>query len=104
MAKPGAFFQGYVRNGFFAEVVARSRFASGRAAHEAFANSQISESLDEARTFDGENQRNWALTYRDGGRGLGIEVDLMRWRIQRRWADGETLGFPMLSCANRDAG
>ncbi len=97
LAKPGAFFQGYVRNGFFAEVVARSRYVSGRAAHEAFANSQISEALDEARAFDGENQRNWALSYSDGKRELGIEVDLMRWQVQRRWADGESLDFPMLA-------
>lgn len=97
LAKPGAFFQGVVRNGFFAEVVARSRYASGRAAHEAFANAQINEALDEARTFDGENQRNWAVSYRDGQCELGIEVDLMRWRIQRRWSDGRTLGFPMLA-------
>lgn len=97
LANPGAFFQGYVRNGFYAEVAARSKYASGRAAHDAFAGGQLREALDEARTFDGENQRNWSLSYRDGQRGLGIEVDLMRWRIQRRWADGETLGFPMLA-------
>ena len=97
LAKPGAFFQGVVRNGFFAEVVARSRYASGRAAHDAFAGGQLREALDEARTFDGENQRNWAVSYRHGGRELGIEVDLMRWRVQRRWVDGETLGFPMLA-------
>jgi len=97
LAKPGAFFQGVVRNGFFAEVVAKSRYASGRAAHDAFARSRISEALDEARTFDGENQRNWALSYSDGKHELGIEVDLMRWQVQRRWADGETLDFPMLA-------
>ena len=97
LANPGAFFQGYVRNGFYAEVVARHQYASGRAAHDAFANAQITETLEDALTFDGDNQRNWSLSYSDGARNLGIEIDLMRWRIQRRWVDGDTLGFPMLA-------
>ena len=96
LANPGAFFQGYVRSGFYAEVVSRRQFSSGRAVHDAFAGGRIKETLDEARTFDGEVQRNWNSQYSGDGRALGIEVDLMRWRIQRRWADGETLGFPML--------
>ena len=96
LANPGAFFQGYVRNGFYAEVVARKSYASGRAAHEAKADGRILEALDDARTFDGENQRNWRVSFSDGERALGIEVDLMRWRIQRRWAEGQDLGFPML--------
>jgi len=97
LANPGAFFQGYVRNGFYAEVVARSQYASGREAYDAFADGQILEELDEARTFDGDNQRNWRLSYSSGEHSLGIDVDLMRWQIQRRWAEGENLGFPMLA-------
>ena len=97
LANPGAFFQGCVRNGFYAEVVARAQFDSGRALHEACADGKLREALDAARTFDGENQRNWTVSYSDGERNLGIEVDLMRWRIQRRWVDGAALGFPMLA-------
>ncbi len=97
LANPGAFFQGYVRNGFYAEVVARSQYANGRELYDAFADGQILEVLDESRTFDGDNQRNWRVSYSDDEGVLGIEVDLMRWRIQRRWAGREDLGFPMLA-------
>ena len=97
LANPGSFFQGYVRNGFYVEVVARSQYSSGKAVFEALATGQIHEELDEARTFDGANPRNWSVSYSDDDHSLGIEVDLMRWQTQRRWADGENLDFPMLS-------
>lgn len=97
LANPGAFFQGYVHNGFYTEVVSRRQYENGGAVHEAFAAGRITEALDDPRTFDGENQRNWRVSYSDGEDALGIEVDLMRWRIQRRWANGETLGLPMLA-------
>ena len=96
LANPGAFFQGYVRNGFYVEVVERSHYASGKAVFEALASGRILEDLDEVRTFDGANSRTWSVAYSRHDHTLGIEVDLMRWRIQRRWADGEDLGFPML--------
>lgn len=97
LGNPGAFFQGCVHNGFYVEVAARSQFASGRAAYDAHLSGTLRQELDDARAFDGENQRKWTLSYNRDGRALGIEVDLMRWEILRRWADGEDLGFPMLS-------
>ena len=99
LGNPGAFFQGVVHNGFYAEVVAKSQYASGRAVYEAHVGGAMREELDDARTFDGENQRKWSISYSRDERSLGIEIDLMRWRILRRWADGEALGFPMLSSA-----
>ena len=96
LANPGAFFQGYVRNGFYVEVVERSRY-SARDLFEAFVGGQITEELDEARTFDDVNSRQWKVAYSREDGALGIEVDLMRWQIRRRWADGVELGFPMLS-------
>ena len=100
LANPGAFFQGYVRNGFFVEVLGRDQYESGRELYERFSSSQIVEELDEAHTFDGENSRAWSLSYSDGVSSLGIAVDLMRWDILRRWADGEDLGYPMLAAPN----
>ncbi len=97
LAQPGAFFQGYVHNGFYVEVAERSAYRSGKALCEAFASGRLSETLAAARTFDGQNSRHWRLAYSRGERDLGLEIDLMRWQIQRRWADGETLGFPLLS-------
>ena len=97
LANPGAFFQGYVHNGFYAEVAERSHYQSGRDVFEAFASGQMIEELDEARTFDGVNSRRWQVAYRREEYELGIDVDLMRWQIQRRWTDDEERGFPMLS-------
>ena len=96
LANPGAFFQGYVRNGFFVEVVARSRYRSGKDCNDAFAAGRLMEELEDARTFDGASPRPWRLAYRRGDIALGMDVDLMRWRIQRRWAGGAALGCPML--------
>ncbi|MCY3833140.1 MAG: hypothetical protein OXG85_08980 [Chloroflexi bacterium] len=97
LANPGAFFQGFVRSGFFVEVVERKMYESGRDLFQAYADGRIVEELDEARTFDGENSRAWSVSYNDEMGSLGIAVDLMRWEILRRWADGEDLGYPMLS-------
>ena len=97
LGNPGAFFQGYVRNGFYVEVVERSRYSSGAEVFEAVASGQILDYLDEARTFDGVSPRKWSVSHSSDDHTLGIEVDLMRWQILRRWADGENLDFPMLS-------
>ena len=96
LANPGAFFQGCVHNGFFVEVAARSRYGSGKDLYEAFAGGQLIEELEDARTFDGANSREWRLAYQRDDLALGMNVDLMRWRIQRRWAGGANLGCPML--------
>ncbi len=97
LANPGAFFQGYVHNGFYVEVFSRSSYTSANDVYEAVASGQLSEDLELPRTFDGQSPRKYSAAYSRDERSLGIEVDLMRWRIQGRWADGEDLGFPMLS-------
>ena len=55
------------------------------------------EGLDDAQTFDGANERQWRLAYRRDDIALGMDVDLMRWRILQRWAGEAKLGFPMLA-------
>ncbi|MCY4019679.1 MAG: hypothetical protein OXG39_09740 [Chloroflexi bacterium] len=96
LANPGAFFQGYVHNGFFVEVAAKDQCGSAKDLYETFAAGQLSEELEDARTFDGVSPRQWSLAYSRDDLALGIDVDLMRWRIQRRWAGGAKLGCPML--------
>ncbi len=97
LANPGAFFQGYVHNGFFVEVTSKSRCGSARDLHEAYAAGQLVEDLEDAQTFDGSTPRQWSLAYNRDDRALGIDVDLMRWRIERRWDQRGDLGFPMLA-------
>lgn len=96
LANPGAFFQGYVHNGFFVEVASKSRCGSAKDLHAAFAAGQLSEALEDAQTFDGASPRQWSLAYSRDDLALGIDVDLMRWQIQRRWTGGANLGCPML--------
>ena len=97
LANPGAFFQGYVHNGFFVEVLDRKRYDCGKALCQAFQNGTTLENLEDARTFDGSNARHYSAAYSRDNHNLGIEVDLMRWRLQRRWSNGADLGFPMLA-------
>lgn len=97
LANPGAFFQGYARNGFYAEVIDRSHYASGKAVFDAVADGRIVDALDDAHTFDGVTPHLWSVSHATADHEFGIEVDLMRWQAARRWADGEDLGFPMLS-------
>ncbi len=99
LANPGAFFQGYAHNGFFVEVAAKRRYRSGEDFFQAFARGQLDEDLERAITFDGVNSRQWRLAYRRDEQALGMDVDLMRWRIQRRWAGEADLGYPMLESA-----
>ena len=97
LANPGAFFQGYVHNGFYVEVASKDQCRSAKDLYHAYAAGQLVEDLEDARTFDGASPRSWSLAYRRGDHALGIDVDLMRWRIQRRWAGGANLGLPMLA-------
>ncbi len=97
LAKPGAFFQGYVHNGFVLEVMKRSEYHSGREVAERVSSGRLRQDLEAARAFDGANQRLWTVSASRGETELGIAVDLMRWRTLRRWADGAELGLPMLN-------
>ena len=97
LANPGAFFQGYVHNGFYVEVISKSPYRSGEEVFAGLSNDRFHEHLDEARTFDGVNARRWSVAHSRDDRQLGIEIDLMRWRIERRWDHKGGLRFPMLA-------
>ena len=46
--------------------------------------------------YAGEGERPWTVEYARDGRTLGIEIDLMAWRLKRRWTEAGELGWPML--------
>ncbi|MDW4499947.1 hypothetical protein R5H30_18285 [Sulfitobacter sp. D35] len=80
-AKPGSFFQGYIRSGFHVTL----QDAAERA------RPVISQSLDDFRGADG--QRVWSL---NDDAGLGLDVDLMGWTLEgERIASGDPA--PMLA-------
>ncbi|MDP6667867.1 MAG: hypothetical protein QF357_10795 [Dehalococcoidia bacterium] len=97
LARPGAFFQGHLQAGFYAEAAKRSDFANPGKLARVIGNGRLHESVGPAFTFEGEGERRWRVEYERNGRKLGIEVDLMDWnRPVNRWTHSGDLEWPML--------
>jgi hypothetical protein len=92
----GAFFRGYPQCGVYLEVAERSDYADGGTLAKEVAAGSLVERVDPPCTFHGEGERRWSVEYQRDGRGLGIEIDLLQWRLQRRWTHEGGLGWPML--------
>ncbi len=94
---PGSFYQGMPQCGFYAEVAERASYADGAAFAQAVAGGQLSDEAEAAFTYDGgDEERLWNVQYERDGRSLGIEVDLMQWKLKRRWTEDGDQGWPML--------
>ena len=94
MAKPGSFYQGQPRCGFYAELAERTDYASGANFAAEVATGAL---VDEAAP---------PATYTAGGarasRGVRArrphtprEVDLYEWSLKRRWTQDGSLDWPM---------
>ncbi len=94
---PGAFFQGTPRCGVYLEVAERSQHADAVAFAQMVSAGQLLDHAEPAFVYAGERERLWRLEYARDGAALGIEVDLMAWRLRRRWTDVGDLGWPMLA-------
>ena len=46
--------------------------------------------------YAGDGERLWSVEYARDNRSLGIEVDLMAWKLKRRWTEDGEMGWPML--------
>lgn len=98
MGWPGAFYKGKPQCGVYVEVAERSAYPDGRAFGQAVASGTLQDATEAPFTYDGVRPRLWTVEYARDGETLGIEVDLMEWRLQRRWTqDGES-EWPMLRC------
>ena len=94
---PGSFYQGMPQCGFYAEVAARADYADGAAFAREVAAGDLGDEAEAPFTYDGgDEERLWKVEYGRGGRTLGIEVDLMQWKLKRRWDQGGEQGWPML--------
>lgn len=93
---PGAFFQGYPICAYYLEVAERSDYANGVEMTAALAGGEFSESLDAPYTFPAEGERRYSAAYSRDGKTLGVEVDLMGWRLLKRWDTNGDVGWPML--------
>lgn len=93
---PGAFFQGRPIAAFYLELAERGAYPDGRAFARDVARGAVRERMDPPFTYRGEGARIWRCEYARDGEALGLEVDLMAWKLLRRWRDGAQLGWPML--------
>lgn len=96
MRAEGPFFQGYPKNGVYVEMAERDDYESARDFAEAVAGGSLTDRSDDPFVSDGTSERLWTVEYERRGRRVGIEVDLMTWRLKRRWTQRGELGFPML--------
>jgi hypothetical protein len=96
MGWPGAFYKGRPRCGFYSEVAERSAHADGRAFSKVVASGTLVDRAETPYVYAGEGERLWTVEYARAGQTLGLEVDLMLWRLKRRWTQDGDIGWPML--------
>jgi hypothetical protein len=96
MRADGPFFQGYPKNGVYVEVVERNNYENAAAFSRTVASGVVEDRCDAPFVSDGASERIWAVEYERDDEKVGIEVDLMKWAIKRRWTDAGDLGYPML--------
>lgn len=96
MGWPGAFYKGQPQCGFYFEMAERSAYSDGLAFSRAVAAGLLCDQADPPFTYAGDRPRRWTVSYSRDGQEVGIEVDLMAWKLLRRWTQAGELGFPML--------
>lgn len=92
----GPFYQGAPRCGFYLEAAERGEYADGAAFARQIASGVLRDEAAAPFTREESGQRPWQVEYRRAGVRLGLEVELMGWQLQRRWAGEQELGWPML--------
>jgi hypothetical protein len=93
---PGAFFKGRPFTAFYVELAERSAYPSGAAFATEIGRGALHEELAPAFTYRATGERPYTAAYKREGRSLGLEIDLMQWRLLRRWNSAGDPGWPML--------
>ena len=94
---PSSFYQSMPQCGFYAEVAEREIYADGAAFAQTVAAGQLNDKAEAAFTYDGvDEERLWNVEYERDGRRLGLEVDLMQWKLKQRWTKDGDQDWPML--------
>ncbi len=96
MGWPGAFYKGKPQCGVYLEAAERFRYADGRAFGKLVARGTLKDVAAAPFTYAGERERVWTVEYSRDAQTLGLEVDLMAWKLKRRWIKDGDLGWPML--------
>jgi hypothetical protein len=95
MARPGSFYQGQPRCGFYAELAERADYARGSDFSAQVATGTLVDEAPPPGTYAAGGERALLVEYARDGRALGIEVDLYEWSLKRRWTQDGPLGWPM---------
>lgn len=95
MAKPGSFYQGQPRCGFYAELAERTAYASGADFAARVASGALIDAAAPPATYTAGDERTLRVEYARDDRMLGIEVDLYEWSLKRRWTQAGVLNWPM---------
>ena len=106
MDRNSRFFQGRPRAGFFAETARREEYADGAAFARTVAQGTLQDVAQPPVTsYRDEKERLWTAEYARDGERIGIEIDLLHWRLKRRWTEKGALGWPMMvsPLANQNA-
>jgi hypothetical protein len=93
---PGAFYQGTPQCGYYLEVAERDAHVDAPAFAWTVAAGQVLDRTAPPFVYSGSKERLWTVEYARGGTSLGIEIDLMAWRLKRRWTEAGEIGWPML--------
>jgi hypothetical protein len=80
----------------YLEAAERSRYADGRAFGKLVTRGTLKDVTAAPFTYAGERERVWTVEYSRDAQTLGLEVDLMAWKLKRRWIKDGDLGWPML--------
>jgi hypothetical protein len=93
---PGGFFQGAPQSGFYVELAERSKYRSAAEFSTVVAGGKLTDVTAAPFTYSGTGERLWTVEYSRDGQTLGIEADLMKWKLKRRWNELGEIGWPML--------
>lgn len=94
-AVPGAFFQGFVRAGFYAEIFPAASVKDPRELANLVDTGTFINHAAPPRRLD-RGERHWTLSYQRDGGDFGMDIDLHHWQRVRDWTTQGPIKFPML--------
>jgi hypothetical protein len=97
MGWPGAFYRGTPQCGFYLEAAERTAYPDGQAFLRTVRSGTLRDVAQAPFVYAGNRERLWSVQYARGDRSLGIEVDLMEWKLKRRWTQDGEMRWPMLA-------
>jgi len=97
--------KGNLQCGFYFEMADRVTYKNGAVFSKVVASGKIKDvTATPADSADAE--RLWAVEYMRDGKTLGIEIDIAKWELKRRWTQDGDMGWPMhesqMARQNRD--